>query len=111
MTTMRRRRQFKADLLTTGGSLLTECFAIVDIETTRNGDVRERSWRGKLSSLSQPEHSLGGVYQLRARGEDGEGSRIEIIDGFEERLGVTSDEYSFIGSGEPPNAGGRQRRR
>ena len=111
MTTMRRRRQFKADLLTTRGSLLTECFAIVDIETTRNGDVRERSWRGKLSSLSNPEHSLGGVYQLRPRGEEGDGSRIEIVDGYEERLGVTSDEYSFIGTGDPPNAGGRKRRR
>lgn len=111
MTTMRRRRQFKADLLTTRGSLLTECFAIIDIETTRSGDVRERSWRGKLSSLSNPEHSLGGVYVLRPRGESGDGSRIEIVDGFEERLGVTSDEYSFIGSGDPPSGGERRRRR
>ncbi|MCY3559474.1 MAG: hypothetical protein OXH13_12655 [Chloroflexi bacterium] len=111
MSTMRRRRQFKAELWTTRGSLLTECFAIIDIETTRVGDVRERSWRGKLSSLSNPEHSLGGVYQLRPRGESGEGSRIDIVDGFEERLGVTSDEYSFIGSGDPPHAGERKRRR
>ena len=109
MTTMRRRRQFKAEVLTTRGSVLTECFAIVDIETTRAGDVRERSWRGKISSLSNPEHSLGGTYRLRARGEEGEGARIEVIDGFEERLGVTSDEYSFVGSGEPPKAQERRR--
>lgn len=111
MTTMRRRRQFKAELLTSRGSLLTECFAIVDIETTRVGDVRERSWRGKISSFSNPEHSLGGSYRLRPRGEEGDGARIEIIDGFEDRLGVTSDEYRFIGSGDPPRPPDRKRRR
>ena len=111
MTTMRRRQQFKAEVLTTRGSMLTECFVIIDIETTRTGDVRERSWRGKISSLSNPEHSLGGSYRLRARGKDGDGARIEIIDGFEERLGVTSDEYSFVGSGDPPKSPERRRRR
>ena len=114
MTTMRRRRQFKAEVLTTRGLVLTECFAIIDIETTRTGGVRERSWRGKLSSLSNPEHSLGGVYRLRPRTSDdsdeGEGARIEIIDGFDTRLGVTSDEYSFIGSGDPPTPPDRRRR-
>ncbi len=111
MATMRRRRQFTAEVLTTRGSLLTECFAMIDIETTRVGDVRERSWRGKISSLSNPEHSLGGTYRLRPRGEDGDGARIEVVDGFEERLGVTSDEYSFIGSGVPPKAPDKRRRR
>jgi len=111
MTTMRRRQQYKAEVLTARGAVLTECFVIIDIETARVGDVRERTWRGKLSSLSNPEHSLGGAYRLRARGEDGHGARIEIVDGFEERLGVTSDEYSFIGSGEPPKAPDRRRRR
>lgn len=111
MSTMRRRQQFKAELLTARGMMLTECFAIIDIETVRSGGVRERSWRGKISSLSNPEHSLGGPYRLRARGEDGDGSRIEIIDGFEERLGVTSDEYRFIGSGDPPNTPERRRQR
>ena len=111
MTTMRRRQQFKAEIWTTRGSKLTECFAIIDVETTRVGDVRERSWRGKISSLSNPEHSLGGSYRLRARDEEGGGARIEIIDGFEERLGVTSDEYSFVGSGDPPKGPKRRRLR
>ncbi len=111
MATMRRRQQFQAELLTTRGTLLTECFAIVDIETSRVGELRERSWRGKLSSLSSPEHSLGGAYLLRPRGTADDGSRIEIVDGFEERLGVTSDEYRFIGSGVPPRAAERRRRR
>ncbi len=111
MTTMRRRQQYQAEVLTTRGSVLTECYVIIDIETTRIGDVRERVWRGKISSLSNPEHSLGGAYRLRPRGEDGEGARIEIVDGFEERLGVTSDEYGFLGSGDPPRAPERRRRR
>ena len=110
MTTMRRRQQFKAEVLTTRGLVLSECFAIIDIETTTAAGVRERSWRGRISSFSNPEHALGGAYRLRPRGEDIEGARIEIIDGFEERLGVTSDEYSFIGSGEPPKAPPRKRR-
>ena len=110
MTTMRRRLQFQAEVLTTRGSMLTECFAIIDVETTRVGDARERSWRGKISSLSNPEHSLGGVYRIRVRGEDGEGARIDVIDGFEERLGVTSDEYRFVGSGDPPKVQRRSRR-
>ena len=111
MATMRRRQQFTAEVLTMRGSLLTECFAMIDVETTRVGDVRERSWRGKISSLSNPEHSLGGAYRLRPRGEDGDGARIEVVDGFEDRLGVTSDEYSFIGSGVPPKAPDKRRRR
>ena len=114
MTTMRRRQEFAADLLTTQGSLLTECYAIIDITTTRVGDRRERSWRGHLSSLSNPEHSLGGVYRLRPRGEtSNEGCRIEVTEGGAERLGVTSDEYRFIGSGDPPRtpSDARARRR
>ncbi len=111
MTTMRRRQQFNAEVLTAQGSLLTECFAIIDIETTRVGDVRERSWRGKLSSLSNPEHTLGGIYRLRARGASGDGSRIEVTEGASERLAVTSDEYRFIGSGDPPPANNARRRR
>lgn len=112
MTTMRRRLQFSADLLTTRGSRLTACFAIVDIETVRSGSLRERSWRGKLSSLSAPEHSLGGAYLLQPSDPpDAPAVRIDIVDGFETRLGVTSDEYSFIGSGDPPAAPPRRRRR
>ena len=111
MTTMRRRQQYQAEVLTTRGAILTECFAIIDVETTRVGDVRERRWRGRISSLSHPEHSLGGAYRLRPRGDESEGARIEIIDGFEERLGVTSDEYGFVGTGDPPRPPERRRRR
>ena len=102
MTTMRRRRQFKADLLTLQGQPLSECFAIVDIETTTSAGVRERRWRGRFSSLSNPEHAFGGGYLLRARGSDDQ-TRIDVVDGAIDRLGVTSDEYAFIGVGDPPN--------
>jgi len=93
------------------GDSITPGDEIIDIETVRLGEVRERSWRGKISSLSNPEHSLGGAYRLRPRGDEGEGARIEIIDGFEERLGVTSDEYSFVGNGDPPKPPERRRKR
>ncbi len=105
MTTMRRRRQFKARLFTLQGSQISDCFAIIDIETTRNGDTRERSWRGHFTSLSNPEHAFSGAYLLRPQGqEEGqeEGARIEVVEGASERLGVTSDEYRFLGQGDPP---------
>lgn len=105
MTTMRRRRQFNAQLLTLQGSQISDCFAIIDIETTRNGDTRERSWRGQFTSLSNPEHAFSGAYLLRPQGQQ-EGQqqdvRIEVVEGASERLGVTSDEYRFLGQGEPP---------
>ena len=107
MTTMRRRRQFKAQLLTLNGAQLSECFAIVDIETTTSGGVRERQWRGRLSSLSSPEHTFGGAYLLQPN-DGGEPARIDIVDGAAERLGVTSDEYLFLGSGDPPNPKSRK---
>ena len=102
MATMRRRRQFKAEVLTLRGQQLSECFAIIDIETTTSEGVRERRWRGKFSSLSNPEHSFGGGYLLRARDSE-DSTRIDVIEGALERLGVTSDEYAFIGVGTPPN--------
>lgn len=101
MTTMRRRRQFKAQVLTLQGAELSECFAIIDIETTRSGELRERSWRGRFSSLSDPQHAFSGAYLLRPRDGD-ESARIEVVEGAGERLGVTSDEYRFIGAGDPP---------
>ena len=104
VTTMRRRRQFKAEVLTLQGAALSECFAIIDIETTRNGALRERTWRGRFSSLSEPQHAFSGAYLLRAGG-GAESARIEVVEGAGERLGVTSDEYRFIGAGEPPAAG------
>lgn len=101
MTTMRRRRQFNAQLLTLQGSQISDCFAIIDIETTRNGDTRERSWRGHFTSLSNPEHSFSGAYLLRPQGQE-QNARIEVVEGASERLGVTSDEYRFLGQGDPP---------
>ena len=98
---MRRRRQFKAEVLTLNGTSLSECFAMVDIETTRVGETRERTWRGRFTSLSNPQHVFAGPYLLRPRGEQQHG-RIEVTEGAGDRMGVTSDEYGFLGSGDPP---------
>ena len=98
---MRRRRQFNAEVLTLNGTSLSECFAIIDIETTRVGEMRERKWRGRFSSLSNPEHVFAGPYLLRPRGEE-QHARIEVMEGAVDRMGVTSDEYGFLGSGDPP---------
>ncbi len=101
MSTMRRRKQFKAELLTLQGAAVSECFAIVDIETTRAGGARARRWRGRFTSLSNPQHAFAGPYLLRPRGEQQQ-ARIEVVEGAADRIGVTSDEYSFLGSGDPP---------
>ncbi len=98
---MRRRRQFKAEVLTLNGTSLSECFAIIDIETTRAGATRERRWRGRFTSLSNPQHVFAGPYLLRPRGEERH-ARIEVTEGGGDRMGVTSDEYGFLGSGDPP---------
>ena len=108
MTTMRRRAEFKAELRTLQGAGLGRCYAMVEIETTLAAGERSHDWRGRLTSLSNPEHSLSGTYLLRpAEGDD---LRIEVVDGAAARLGVTSDEYAFRGQGDPPPAARRKGR-
>lgn len=109
MTTMRRRAEFKAELQTLQGAALGDCYATVEIETTAGGDGPSHDWRGRLTSLSNPEHSLSGAYVLRPA-QGGE-LRIEVVDGAVARLGVTSDEYAFRGQGEPPAPTRRKNRR
>ena len=72
------------------GTSLSECFAIIDIETTRVGEMRERKWRGRFTSLSNPQHVFAGPYLLRPRGEE-QHARIEVTEGGADRMGVTSD--------------------
>ena len=106
MTTMRRRAEFKAELRTLQGSRLGDCYAMADVETTVAGGRPEDIWRGRITSLSNPEYSLSGGYVLRLA-EGGE-LRIEVVDGAGARLGVTSDEYAFEGQGDPPPAAARK---
>lgn len=106
MTTMRRRAEFKAELRTLQGSRLGDCYAMADVETTVAGGRPEHIWRGRITSLSNPEYSLSGGYVLRLA-EGGE-LRIEVVDGAGARLGVTSDEYAFEGQGDPPPAAARK---
>lgn len=106
MTTMRRRAEFKAELRTLQGSRLGDCYAMTDVETTVAGGGREHVWRGRITSLSNPEYSLSGGYVLQPA--EGAGLRIEVVDGAGARLGVTSDEYAFEGRGDPPPAAARK---
>ena len=103
---MRRRAEFKAELRTLQGSRLGDCYAMADVETTVAGGGPEHIWRGRITSLSNPEYSLSGGYVLRPA-EGGE-LRIEVVDGAGARLGVTSDEYAFEGQGDPPPAAARK---
>ncbi len=101
MPTLRKRKDFPATLLTPQGKALSECYAFVDIITTVSEGVRSRSWEGRITSLSEPQHAYAGLYALRPKGA-AEASRIEIVRGADIRLGVTSDEYEFRGAGDPP---------
>jgi hypothetical protein len=101
MPTLRKRKDFAATILTPQGKALSECYAFVDILTTVSEGVRSTTWEGRLTSFSEPQHAYAGLYALRPKGA-AETSRIEIIRGAEVRLGVTSDEYEFRGTGAPP---------
>ena len=102
MPSIRRRKQFKAVVRSPQGQPVTDCFAIVDIETTVNGDSRHHTWRGKLSSLSAPEKRLQGRYLLQPAGSD-QTTEIELVPGDWEPAGLTSDEYDFVGLSAPPD--------
>lgn len=101
MTTMRRRREFAALVLTELGRPITEGYVHMEIETSINGRVREHRWSGKLSSLTVPTSVLHGPYQLRPL-DRADAFPIRVVEGAEQRLGITSDEYLFLGEGDPP---------
>lgn len=98
---IRKRQQFAATLLSDRGQPLTECYVLADVETTVQGAQRRVTWRGKITSLSAPQHAYHGRYQLRPQGAEA-AARIEVTRGAGERLGITSDEYDFLGAGAPP---------
>ena len=101
MPSLRRRKDFAATLLSPQGQRLSDCYVFIDIETTVAESGRHVSWQGRLTSLSDPQHAYAGLYGLRP--QDAEATaRIEIVAGAQQRLGITSDEYTFRGSGDPP---------
>lgn len=101
MTTMRRRREFSAEIQSVSGRPETECYVHMEIETSLHGKVREYRWSGKLSSLTEPTSVLHGVYHLRPLDQQAT-FPIQVVKGAEDRLGITSDEYVFLGKGDPP---------
>ena len=70
MVSMRKRKQFNAQILTATGRPVTECFVIADIETEVAGQTRSVRWSGKITSLSAPQHALAGSYRLRPDGTE-----------------------------------------
>ena len=98
---MRKRKQFQAHVLSLQGTVVSGCFVIADIETTVVGSFRQTTWRGRTTSLSEPQQALDGPYLLRS-GEGSQPARINVTHGAEDRLGITSDEYEFVGRDAPP---------
>ena len=101
MPTMRKRKQFEAQVLSLKGTAVSGCFVIADIETTVVGSSRQVSWRGRITSLSEPQQTLDGPYLLQT-GSGEQPVRIKVTHGAEDRLGITSDEYEFVGQDAPP---------
>lgn len=103
MPSLRRRKDFAATLLSPQGQALSECYVFMEIETTVADSGRSVTWKGRMTSLSEPQHAYAGLYGLRAK-DGGATARIEVVRGAQSRLGITSDEYEFRGSGDPPEA-------
>ncbi|MEE9276904.1 MAG: hypothetical protein V3V06_00660 [Dehalococcoidia bacterium] len=101
MASIRKRKQFSATVLSVQGSAMGSCHVIADIQVTVVEGQREVSWRGRITSLTEPQYALHGPYLLQPHGSE-QPVRIEIVDGATTRLGITSDEYEFLGSGAPP---------
>jgi hypothetical protein len=110
MTTMRRRREFAAEVQTESGRPETECYVYMEIETSVNGRVREHRWSGKLSSLTEPKSVLDGIRRLRPLDSE-KVFTIQVVEGATQRLGITSDEYVFLGRGDPPEIANKERKR
>ena len=102
MPTMRRRKQFEAEIHELNGRLLTSCFVIADIETTIEHSDRFVNWHGMFTSLTDPKQVLDGSYLMQPTGSD-QAAKIEVIHGALDRLGITSDEYEFRGQDDPPD--------
>ena len=100
-TTMRRRLEFEAEILSPTGDRLSGCYVFIDVETEVGPSDPHVRWYGKFTSLSDPSTAFDGVYRLRPTAQDAP-SEIDVIHGATDRLGITSDEYQFRGLGPAP---------
>lgn len=101
MPTMRKRKDFDAQIQSVQGKPVSDCHVYLEIETTIAGDQRDVRWAGKFTSLSEPAHAFRGAYLLKPAGAT-DAAKISVLAGAEDRLGITSDEYQFRGEGAPP---------
>lgn len=101
MPSIRRKKDFAAELQSVDGHRVSGCHAYVEIETTVIAGQRRVEWAGRFTSLTDPEHSFGGPYLLKPEGAPA-GVEIHVYAGAEDRMGITSDEYEFRGEDAPP---------
>ncbi len=101
MPSIRKRKDFPAELQSKDGRRISDCHVYAEIETTVTGDQREVTWSGKITSFSDPETALRGDYLLK-HPDAANGAAITVHSGAQDRLGITSDEYEFWGDGAPP---------
>ena len=101
MPSIRKRKDFPAEIQSLDGRRMGDCHVYAEIETTVVGSQREVVWSGRITSFSDPQHTYHGGYLLRTAGSES-GSEITITQSAHERLGITSDEYDFRGEGAPP---------
>ncbi|HJN91151.1 MAG TPA: hypothetical protein QGF05_00315 [Dehalococcoidia bacterium] len=101
MPSIRKRRDFPAEIQSVEGKRVSECHVYVEIETTVTNGQREITWAGKVTSLTDPDVTLAGPYLLQPQGAPAS-ARINVYAGAADRLGITSDEYEFHGDDAPP---------
>jgi len=101
MPTMRKRKDFDAQIQSVQGKPVSDCHVYLEIETTIVGEQRDVRWSGKFTSLTAPDHAFRGPYLLRPAGV-AQAAKISVHAGAEDRMGITSDEYQFRGEGAPP---------
>jgi hypothetical protein len=98
---IRKRKDFAAELQSLEGRRLSDCYVYLEIETTIVGDQRDVVWSGRITSFSDPQHTFHGGYLLKPAGAE-RGSEIAVFQGDHDRRGITSDEYDFRGEDAPP---------
>jgi hypothetical protein len=101
MPSIRKRRNFPAEIQSVEGKRVSECHVYIEIETTVSHGQKEVTWAGKITSLTDPDTTLAGPYHLKAEGA-ASSARINVWAGAADRLGITSDEYEFHGDDAPP---------
>ena len=101
MASIRKRKDFAAELQSLDGRRRSDCYVYLEIETTVVGDQRDVVWSGRITSFSDPQHTFRGGYLLKPASARSS-SEVAVFQGEHARLGIASDEYDFRGVDPPP---------